>query len=227
VKTITGLQPGTSYQFKVRGYADDDGETVYGAFSEPYTVETAQPIPVVMLSTSKVTKTTTTLQWTAIPEADGYLIYGSRCGTDVKRLKTIQNGDATMWTKQNLDTGRYYKYYVAAYRLVNGKKVIQTTSPMIHVATTGSSYTNPKGITVSASSITMKKGTTQALKAAVQLPMGKKVNPHCGEIRYKSSDKTIAKITANGEIKGVNPGKCTIYVYTQNGLYKTVTVTVL
>ena len=47
------------------------------------------------------------------------------------------------------------------------------------------------------------------------------------KIRYESSNPGIAKVNSKtGEITGVKKGKCYIYVYAQNGVYKKVTVTV-
>jgi uncharacterized protein YjdB len=55
--------------------------------------------------------------------------------------------------------------------------------------------------------------------------VGKKVKKHVG-LRYESSNKKVASVNAKGLIQAKKPGKCSIYVFTQNGKYKAITVTV-
>ena len=45
-------------------------------------------------------------------------------------------------------------------------------------------------------------------------------------IRYESSNKKVAKVSAKGTITAVKKGSCKVYVYAQNGVMKTVSVTV-
>ena len=49
---------------------------------------------------------------------------------------------------------------------------------------------------------------------------------HGAKFRYKSSDTSIATVDKNGKIKGIKKGKCTIYVYSINGLMKKAKVTI-
>lgn len=55
----------------------------------------------------KQTKTSVTLQWNIIKDADGYFIYGNRCNTNTKTHKykktaTITNGATGTWTQKQL-----------------------------------------------------------------------------------------------------------------------------
>lgn len=55
----------------------------------------------------KQTKTSVTLQWNIIKDADGYFIYGNRCNTGTKsykyrKLATITGGDISTWTQKDL-----------------------------------------------------------------------------------------------------------------------------
>ena len=45
-------------------------------------------------------------------------------------------------------------------------------------------------------------------------------------ICYETSNSKIATVTTNGKIKAVGEGTCKIWVYAQNGVYKTITITV-
>ncbi|MCR5202872.1 MAG: Ig-like domain-containing protein [Lachnospiraceae bacterium] len=49
---------------------------------------------------------------------------------------------------------------------------------------------------------------------------------HGAKFRYKSSDTSIATVSKKGKIKGIKKGKCTIYVYSINGLVKKARITV-
>ena len=101
----------------------------------------------------KQTKTSVTLQWNIIKDADGYFVYGNRCNTGTKsykyrKLATITGGDISTWTQKDLKKGTYYKYVVKAYRLVNGKKVVTDTSASIHVITQGGKYGIARSVSV-------------------------------------------------------------------------------
>ncbi|MCD8329575.1 MAG: hypothetical protein LUC27_02645, partial [Lachnospiraceae bacterium] len=70
---------------------------------------------VVFILKGTATKTQNTLKWTRIPGADGYVIYGAKCGSDTyTKLKTITSGSTTSWTRKNLKANTCYKYYVKA-----------------------------------------------------------------------------------------------------------------
>ena len=49
--------------------------------------------------------------------------------------------------------------------------------------------------------------------------------PH-RKLAYESDKPNIAKVSASGKITGVKKGKCTVYVYSQSGLFKKITVNV-
>ena len=189
--------------------------------------KTEKAIPKVLIP--QVKKSTSTAQqiiWNKVSGADGYRIYGAACGKSAKLLKTI-NGESTLsWTKSSLKANTYYKYYVDAYKLVGGKKVRIAKSACIHATTTSSKYGNPTGITVKQTAISLKKGKMQTLKATVQVPAKRSVKVHSAKIRYATSNPYVATVSKSGQINAKGTGSCKIYVYTQNGIRKTVTVTV-
>ena len=63
------------------------------------------------------------------------------------------------------------------------------------------------------------------LKVKQAKPKGKKIVKKRA-VMFESSNKKIATVSKKGVIKGKKAGKCKIYVYAQNGLMKTVKVTV-
>ena len=184
----------------------------------------------------KQTKTSVTLQWNIIKDADGYFIYGNRCNTGTKsykyrKLATITGGDISTWTQKDLKKGTYYKYVVKAYRLVNGKKVVTDTSISVHAVTGGGKYGNAKAVSVTqignkrnVSKITLKMGKTAQIKAK-EVKKDKKIERH-RKLCYESSNTKVATVTPDGLIRATGKGTCTIWVYAQNGVYKALKITV-
>lgn len=169
------------------------------------------------------------LNWNAISNADGYEIYGSRCGGtySYKKVKTITNGTTKTCTQGKLKAATAYKYYIKAYKLVNGRKLYLRTSNTSHVVTTGGKYTNVKSVTTTFTDITLAKGKTRQISAHV-IPVKKsgKLIAHVPEFRYKTTNSKVATVTASGKIKAVGKGKCSIYVYANNGVTKRIQITV-
>ena len=184
----------------------------------------------------KQTKTSVTLQWNIIKDADGYFVYGNRCNTGTKsykyrKLATITGGDISTWTQKDLKKGTYYKYVVKAYRLVNGKKVVTDTSISVHAVTGGGKYGNAKAVSVTqignkknVSKITLKMGKTAQIKAK-EVKKDKKIARH-RKLCYESSNTKVVTVTPDGLIRATGKGTCTIWVYAQNGVYKALKITV-
>ena len=176
------------------------------------------------LKAAKVKKNSIKLTWKKVKGADGYIIYGNKCGKKMKYITTIKNGNAKSYTAKKLKKGKYYKYIVVAYKTTaTGDKVI-TTSKSVHAATTGGKVGNPTSIKVKKSKISLKVGKTMKVKANYKSK--KKVSTHISKYRYESLDESIATVSNTGKIKGVSKGTTKILVYTQNGLSKTIKVTV-
>lgn len=184
----------------------------------------------------KQTKTSITLEWSRLDGADGYFIYGNLCNTAAKsykykKLADISNGSTRTWTQKSLKKGTYYKYIVKAYRIINDKKVVTDTSISIHTITQGGKYGIAKSVSVTkignkknTSQITLKKGKTAQI-VAKEIKKDNKIRHH-RNLCYESSNTAVATVTPEGLIQAVGKGTCTIWVYTQNGVYKALTVTV-
>ena len=173
---------------------------------------------------AKVTKNSIKITWKKVKGADGYIIYGNTCGKKMKYITTIKKASATSYTAKKLKKGKYYKYLVVAYKTTaTGDKVI-TTSKSVHAATTGGKVGNPTSIKVKKTKVSLKKGKTAKIKASFKKK--KKVKTHIAKFRYESLDESIATVSSSGKIKAVSKGTTKIIVYTQNGLSKTIKVTV-
>ncbi len=178
---------------------------------------------------TKVSDKKFTLKWKKLKGADGYLVYGTRCGKGrkPKLLKTLKKSSQTSLTVKKLKKGTPYRYIVRAYKQVGKKKITIAVAKTVHIFTTGGKYTNAKSVKVNKAKVTVKKGKKFKLKGKeVKVNKKKKIRQH-RVVCYESTNNKIATVTKKGGvIKGKKKGTCKIYVYTQNGIYKTVKVTV-
>lgn len=176
------------------------------------------------------------IKWGKVKEADGYDVYVAYCGKKFgKAVKTINKNSTTSITVKKINSKKInfkknFKVYVAAYKMVDGKKEVLAKSIMGHVVgCKNTKYSNAKKITIAKSNYSISVGKTAKIKAkTVLVQKGKKqlTDAHAKEFRYASSNKNIATVDQNGKIKGVAKGICTIYVYARNGYAKTVKITV-
>ena len=173
---------------------------------------------------AKAKKRTITLAWKKVKGADGYIIYGARCGSKMKRLKTIKNAGTLKRSFKKLKKGKYYKYIVVAYKNTDGTRKVLAKSKSVHCKTAGGKRGNPTGIKLKTTALTVKKGKSKTLHPV--LLSNKKVAIHIAAFRYESSKPSVASVNKNGKITAKKKGTAYIYVITQNGLYKKVKITV-
>lgn len=175
--------------------------------------------------TAKLKKNSVTVKWNKVKNADGYIVYGAKCGAKSKyKVLKVVSGKTTSYTHKKLKKGTYYKYNIVAFKYVNGVKVTLAASKKIHATTLGGKYGVAKAVKLNKSKVKIKKGKTFKIKAS-EIKKDKKIKRHRA-ICYESSNTKIATVNSKGKIKAKKKGKCTIYVYAQNGVYKTVKVTV-
>ena len=186
-------------------------------------VPTTAPKPVskqILMLQLKSQKNSMVLKWNKIKGADTYKIYGAKCGNSYKLLKTVSSKNLT-WTNRKLKKGTHYKYYIVA--ISNGQKL--ATSPRTHAVTKGSRYGYAQKITVNKTALKLRTGKTKRIKASVT-NSSTYIRKHVATVRYLSSNPSIATVSKTGVIKAKKKGKCTIYCYTSNGLFKKVKITV-
>ena len=177
--------------------------------------------PLMLKASSK--KKTVTLKWKRTKGASGYIIYGAPCGQNMTRLATVTNPNAAKYTFKKLKKGKYYKYVVVAYKKTAAGNRIISKSKSVHCSTPGGKKGNPTGLKAP-KKLTVKKGKKAKIKAKL-LKKGK-VATHIAAIRYESSNAKIATVDKKGTIKAKKKGTVKIYVYTQNGICKTIKVKV-
>ncbi len=184
-------------------------------------------------------KHTQTLTWTALKNVDGYFIYTNHCDEaqgriphPFKKVADYKASKARVYTRKNLKTYHNYKYYVAAYKIKNGKKVVVRNSVTVHsvCGNTSARSTNVKSVKVKKHAVTLKKGKTYKVKATISKVNKKRAfldATHCGLLRYLTANSKIADVNYNtGVIKAKKAGKTTVYVLGVNGIRDKVTVTV-
>ena len=177
------------------------------------------------------------ISWGKIKGADGYQVYVAYCGKKftAKPVKTVKSASVTKVSVEKingkkLNLKKNYKVYIAAYKTVNGKKVVIGKTLVCHiVGKNNNAYTNVKQIKLAKSKFTIKKGETAKIKAKAVLVDKKKKqlsNAHAQEFRYVTSNKKVATVSKKGKIKAVGKGSCIIYVYARNGYAKKIKVKV-
>ena len=177
-------------------------------------------------------KTGTKITFNKVSGADGYYVYGNRCNTDkvykFKKLATLKGNDNTVFVHKKTAKNTFYKYYIKAYRLVDGRRVTVSRSEEIHFVTDvkGYKYGNPTKVALSSKKCTLNKGKTFNLKNRVKVYSSKKVLLHTDKVRYVSSDSRVAKVNSRGRITAEKAGRCNIYAIVQNGRAAKITVTV-
>lgn len=138
-----------------------------------------------------------------------YDVYMAKCGQVFKKIKTTRQSS---YTFKKLKKKTFYKVLVVATK----KKKAVSLSKSVHI------YTGKGNATLMKlkMSRTIKKG--QTVKYKVQ--SNQKVRKHRG-IQCESSNSKILKVTKKG-VKALKKGKATLYIYTQDGIGKKITVTV-
>ena len=179
----------------------------------------------------KQTKSVIYLSWKTLKNADHYVLYGNRCGSKykMKKLKTFTGNKKAYRLKKVLGKkvkkGTYYKLMLVAFDK-DGKRL--STAKTLHVATPGGRVTNFKSVKTAAKKnrVTLKVGKTFKLGAkGVKCNAKLKARTH-RVIKYELSGKGIAKVSKKGVVTGKAKGRCYVYVYAQNGVFKRIKVTV-
>lgn len=182
----------------------------------------------ILLATGKGGNRKITISWRSYEDADGYDCYWSYCDgkRSYKKLSTVKAAKDRV-TSRRLDNNRRYKYFVAAYKLIDGKKVYIAKSNPLHVALKDAKATNAKKVTVNQTNVRLKAGDTFVVRSRTRLEnTNKKELLHVAAYRYYTSDQSVASVSKTGKIKALKSGTCVIYVVANNGVYGTIKVTV-
>ncbi len=200
----------------------EDDEEIIDTDTDKTDVKGASFLPLMLKATAKAR--TITLTWKRVKGADGYIIYGSRCGQKLKKIKTLNSGAALKFRHKKLKKGKYYKYVAVAYKNTNGGKKTIAKSLSVHCKTYGGTKGNPTGIKLKTKKLSINNGKSKTLRPI--LVSKKKVDVHIARFRYESSDKSVVTVNKKGKITAKKKGTAYIYVIAQNGIYKRVKISV-
>lgn len=182
----------------------------------------------VFFAKGKANKNSITLSWKKYAGATGYDVYWSYCDGRInyKKVGTVKSGKLSMSHKK-LKKDHEYKYFIAAYKMVEGRKIYIARSNNVHVALKQASTTNAASIKVNRTEITLSVGKTFQLKCSLKAEDSRKdLVSHTSPFRYYTTNSKVAAVNKDGVIKAKGKGVCTIYILANNGVYKKVTVTV-
>lgn len=178
--------------------------------------------PALLFCTVTSSGTSQTIRWNSVKSADGYEIYGAKINGKYKCIHSAGKKSGR-WKHRRLKKGTQYKYFVTAYKNVDGRRVILSRSlPLCSVAGKGN-YGNPAGIRTKYSLVKVKCGRKASLHVKV---LGKGLGKKARKVRYVSSDSSVAKVSEKGIVTGKKKGACTIYCFARNGRYKKVKIKV-
>lgn len=127
---VGGLNPQTSYTFKVRSYVVHGGATFFGPWKE--VTATTQVAKVAMAGTSNTSKKAV-LTWGANPDVGGYEIYRSDSPNGNYSKVAVMPNTVTSYTNTGLKSGKTYYYIIRAYKKVNGVYVYGSYSDAIAI----------------------------------------------------------------------------------------------
>ncbi len=182
----------------------------------------------IFFATGKAQKNSIVVSWRKYPGAAGYDVFWCYCNGSInyKKAGTVKNGRLSM-THKNLKSNREYKYFVAAYKMVKGRKIYIAKSNEVHVAMKKARTTNAFSIKVNRTTVILKPGKTFRLKCQLTSEnRKKKLLSHPSSYRYYTTNSKIATVSQNGVIRAKAKGSCSIYILASNGVYKRVTVKV-
>ncbi len=162
------------------------------------------------------------IRWNSVKSADGYFIYGAKANGKYKCLRTVSK-KVLRWKRTGLKKGTSYRYYVEAYKLIDGKRVSLSKSLPAYSTTKGGKYGNPVKLQTKRSLVSVKSGKKMKLKVKAA---GKKMNKASKKVRYISANPSIAKVSKKGTVTGGRRGTCYIYCVAWNGLSKKIKVRV-
>ena len=175
-----------------------------------------------LIAKVSTSKTSQIIRWNSVKSADGYYIYGAKANGKYKCLRTVSK-KILRWKRTGLKKGTPYRYYVEAYKLIDGMRVSLSKSLPAYSTTKGGKYGNPVKLQTKRSLVSVKSG--KMIKLNVKAA-GKKMNKASKKVRYISANPSIAKVSKKGTVTGGRRGTCYIYCVAWNGLSKKIKVRV-
>lgn len=136
------VKVGYTYSYTVKAYKKINGKNVYSSYdkkgkSGKLSTRVSGFVP---------KKGTATINWVKTTGASGYYIYrAANKNGKYEKIKAIADGDTLSYTNTGLKNGTYY-YKVTPYGLINGKKILGSSSEPKEIKISNSSIFSLHGI---------------------------------------------------------------------------------
>lgn len=172
--------------------------------------------------------------WGKVKDAEYYNVYVAYYGDPFEKTEPVTVEDATKFSTKKIggkkiDQTKNLKFKVVAMKTEDGKPVMLGESLTLYVAgAKNAEYTNVALIKLSKTKKTLTLGKTFKIKADVKLEDEKKkmLFSSAADLRYESTDTSVAKVSSSGKITAVGKGTCYIRVHSLNGVTAKIKVTV-
>ena len=198
---VSGLEPGNTYYFKVRGYMLSGSSKVYGGFSTVIKVKTILSVPDSIIA-SGTAEGTIDISWDLSDGADGYEVYqsSSKSGT----YKLLTSVSESSYTDTGLGLGGTYYYKIRAYRMVGKTTVYSQYSTAAAVYIPDPSLTL---VSLDQNDMWMVIGGTDQLIATISPQNGGNQG-----LTWTSSDEDVVVVDDLGTISAMGEGTAIVSV---------------
>lgn len=219
----------TAYAVTVR-YAGDHNHNDFD--TEPLASVIAQvPHGLVIATLTAQGEDAVKVTWTPAEYVDGYDVFLKRCDDKGKYTvtATVEGAESTETTVKGLKKYTHYKGGVRAWVMKGSeKRYVLDASPVVYIITGdyARGTVNPGSLKLSHANVTLKIDRTLRVGGTVKGVKKGNLLSHVARLRYLSSDTGVAVVNNKGDVTSVGPGACLIYAITNNGLWKSINVTV-
>lgn len=225
----TGIEAG-DYPIEVE-YLGDENHADY--IPAAPVIASIEPSPSGIVLASMTTRGADALNvfWTQAKYVDGYDVFLKKCSDKgrYQLVATVEGQGNAETTVTGLKPNTNYKGGVWAWVMKNGEKqYVLDKSPVVHVITGGicKGVVNPSSLKLNHANVTLRLGRRVRLNGTVKSTLKGRLLKHVPRLRFVSSDPSVASVDKKGDVTALKEGSCEVYVLTNNGIWKSVSVTV-
>ena len=196
----------------------------------------AKPKPVMPpenVSVRLKSATSLRIKWNKADKADGYIIYKyNKKAKKYVRVHTAKKNQRS-WVDKNLKTGKIYRYKVASYKLVKGKKKQSRKSYEVSAITHTKRSKKVNALIISLyANRENEMGICSELRISGNIieEDSKIPNPVVisDKLVWSSSDESIARVDQNGRVTAMEKeGTCYITARAHNGVKKKIKMNIV